>query len=111
MTRDEFIDALKEEFDRQVELSRAKNSDYASNDDPFANFRLIESVSGRINAEEGILVRMTDKLQRYANLISRPPSVTDESIEDTLRDLSIYATIALILRREKRGNDGRSAAQ
>lgn len=46
---------------------------------------------------EGIVIRMSDKMERLINLIElkKDPSV-DESIEDTLFDLAGYAVIGLM---------------
>ena len=45
------------------------------------------------STEAGIVVRMTDKLSRIANLIKQDAKVKDESISDTLLDLMNYANI------------------
>ncbi len=47
----------------------------------------------------GIIVRMNDKMERLKTLIGkgRKRRAHNESIADTLRDISNYATIALIL--------------
>lgn len=44
--------------------------------------------------EFGVLVRSSDKIERLTNLHQRGTLPNNESIEDTWRDLSIYATIA-----------------
>lgn len=46
---------------------------------------------------EGIVIRMSDKMERLINLIElkKDPAV-DESIEDTLFDLAGYAVIGLM---------------
>lgn len=97
MTQTQFIAALEAEYKKNVDISRAKNADYATGDDAFRNFRLISTLSsGSISVEQGILVRMTDKLQRVTNLLSRSPNsekVVDEKITDTLSDLANYAMI------------------
>ena len=52
----------------------------------------------------GIIVRMSDKMERLITLTTEPHTVNDdESIDDTLRDLAGYAIIALILRSGKWG--------
>jgi len=47
----------------------------------------------------GIIVRLTDKFERLKNLFGqgRKRRAINESIEDTLRDISNYAIIALIV--------------
>lgn len=68
MTKQEFLDALECEFDTMLKIAEAKNADYCGSDDPFANFRQIENI-GVTTAEVGILVRMSDKMSRIANLL------------------------------------------
>lgn len=81
------------------ELTAKKGADYAGPDNPFQNFTLIEIItSGRVSTSAGLLVRMTDKLQRFANLLAKPPAVTDESIDDTLLDLAGYSILAYLWR-------------
>lgn len=90
-TQEDFIHRLNELYTANVQLSAKKNADYANNDDPFQNFRVCEALG--IPAEVGLVVRMSDKLMRINNLISRDAQVKDESILDTLSDLANYAMI------------------
>src|SRR5258708_38384843 len=86
----------------ELALTSRKNRDYANEDDAFANFRLIETLTdGKITAEMGMVVRMSDKLQRIANLVFRDNQVLDEKIEDTLFDLGIYSKIFRIYLQNK----------
>lgn len=87
----QFLKRLQELYNNNIEISRKKNSDYAGPSDPFANFRACEMIG--IPAEQGIIVRLTDKLMRVSNLLKRPTEVSDESILDTLSDLANYAMI------------------
>lgn len=104
LTQEQFLTRMEEEYMKNVAISRAKNSDYAGSEDPFKNFRLIESLSGgRISAADGILVRLTDKLQRVANLLAVPNmegKVKDEKIGDTLADTANYSIILKLLLEE-----------
>lgn len=94
MNKTEFLQKLRASYARNVEISEAKNADYAGSEDPFKNFRVVEFVTGgRISAADGILIRMTDKVQRVANLLTAPNQVADEKIGDTLADLANYAMI------------------
>lgn len=77
-----------------VEISKKKNADYADEGDPFKNFRSVEALG--LDSNEGILVRMMDKMSRAGNLLKRAAQVLDESIVDTLKDLSNYALILAI---------------
>lgn len=91
MTRDEYNNHIKTFFNRGLDIMKKKNADYASESDPFLNFRGATSLG--ITVEQGILVRMQDKMSRIANLIQRPAQVADEKIEDTLIDLANYSAI------------------
>lgn len=51
---------------------------------------------GICTAEESILTRMTEKLQRAINLLKRDAMVKGEAITDTLQDLAVYALILKI---------------
>lgn len=86
-----FIDRLSELYARNVAISKAKNSDYAGEHDAFANFKGC-AVYG-IDPKKGIIVRMSDKMMRIANLLDREAAVKDESVLDTLSDLANYAMI------------------
>lgn len=106
MTQTDYIEAFKAECAEQMKLSYRKNRDYAGEGNAFANFDLIEVLTaGRITSEMGLLVRMSDKLQRYANLLFKDPDVSGETRADTLRDLSIYAKIAKIMADRKADDD------
>lgn len=80
-------------YKRNVDISRAKNSDYATQIDPFSNFRVCESLG--IPTEVGLIVRMSDKMARISNLIKPgvEAKVKDESVLDTLSDLANYSMI------------------
>ncbi len=95
MNRKNFLTALKRIKDKDLEILRNKNEDYANGSDPFQNFKMVEN-SGLCTVEKGILVRMSDKMQRIFNLVGnedRETSVKDESVKDTLSDLRNYAAI------------------
>ena len=92
MNREEFLTKLTSNQNEDLEIVKRKNSDYADGQDPFQNFRMVENM-GLCSVEAGILVRMSDKMQRIANLLSREAMVKDESILDTLSDLRNYANI------------------
>lgn len=71
---------------KAFEIMRAKNHDYASDEDPFRNFRSF----GRF----GILVRLSDKLARLQSFLENGKlKVADETIEDTVCDIINYAIL------------------
>ena len=87
---------MQELYAQNLEISRAKNSDYCgANNDPFKNFRACELLG--ISAEQAILVRMSDKLQRIGTLLGAEARVSDESVLDSLSDLSNYSVILRML--------------
>lgn len=77
-----------------TELHDRKNQDYARDDDPLSNFRRAQRLG--VAPFVGILVRMSDKWSRLEELASgKTPQ--NESMRDTLIDLSVYALLAIIL--------------
>ncbi len=86
---------------RALTVMRDKSADYTGGDDPYRNFRLIEALSIG-SMEQGIIVRMSDKLSRLAKFSKDPDLVvTDECIEDTLIDLVNYSVILAAAWRER----------
>lgn len=84
--RDRLFAFHREFCERALALMVAKNTDYASPDDPLLNFR----VGGLV----GIAVRKADKAIRDVNLTKRGDSaVKTESIEDTLLDEINYCVL------------------
>jgi len=90
-------------FNECIEILKAKNKDYSGEADSFGNFRMCEML-GICRTECGILVRITDKLARTANLLDKEPAVRDERIDDTLKDLINYSAILLAYLRSRRSN-------
>ncbi len=76
-------------------LMERKAADYASVEDPFRNFRQIEALDlGSV--EQGIVVRMGDKLSRMAGFVKNGAfAVEDEALEDTVIDMINYSIILL----------------
>ena len=79
----DFLKEFKEIQTSAVDLARMKNNDYGSS--------FIE------DGYEGILVRMTDKMNRIRSLsYGIKKEVSDENLKDTIMDLQNYCTIAII---------------
>ena len=77
-----------------------KNHDYSGEGDPFKNFKLCENMN--IPAWKGCLIRISDKFSRLCSFATKEKlEVKDESMEDTLKDLAVYALICIILYRER----------
>jgi len=80
------------------DLHDAKQKDYGTDQDPFANVRASERFG--IPAWIGAVVRGNDKMARLQTFIQKG-SLQNESVEDSLRDLAVYAIIALVLFEEQ----------
>jgi anti-sigma28 factor (negative regulator of flagellin synthesis) len=95
MNREQLLEEIVESQKQGLEIIRAKNMDYSTNDDPFKNFRMW--------GEIGFAVRMSDKVSRIQQLIQNGKAeVKDESLEDTLLDLANYSYLMLAYLKEKR---------
>lgn len=69
-----------------LKLMTAKNHDYASDADPYRNFRTFGLL--------GILVRLSDKLARLRSFGEKGKlMVADESVHDTVLDIINYAVL------------------
>lgn len=96
-----FHEILKELAD----LHDKKQADYGRGDDPFANVRA--SLEWGVPGWVGALIRGNDKIRRLQALLING-KLENESAEDSLRDLAVYAIIALVLFEQEKNNDGRS---
>jgi hypothetical protein len=97
MKQADYLQQFQTEVQQMFETTSRKNSDYANANNAFANFTLIESLTGgEVKTEQGILVRMSDKMSRIGNLLHKEGNVKDEAVEDTLQDLAVYAMILKI---------------
>lgn len=92
-TREEYLQNFQKITGEMLALTSAKNADYASDSDPFANFRTF--------GELGILVRMSDKFARLKTLLvdKKDATVANETVEDTILDLATYSVLLLTYRR------------
>jgi len=93
MTKDEYFKFSEQFFKDCIATSRKKNNDYTGDTgNPFANLESCEVLG--IKTEIGILTRMQDKMMRLASFAGGTDmQVTDESIQDTLRDLANYTCL------------------
>lgn len=92
-TRNPLHAHMRDTFAACLDISIAKNADYASNDDPLANFRACEQFGVKLT--KGIMVRLSDKFARIGNLLIRGAKVRDEAIKDTIHDAINYLAILL----------------
>ena len=78
------------------EIMSDKNDDYADpgSFDVFGNLDACHSF-GICSTEEGILIRLLDKMKRLVNSTNRELKVKDETIEDTCLDIMNYIVLYL----------------
>ncbi len=84
-------------------LHAKKQRDYGRRDDPFANVRA--SLDFGIKPWVGALLRANDKMRRLQKAAT-VGDLANESAEDSMRDLLVYAGIALVLYEEEHGLTG-----
>lgn len=105
LTASEFIEQkypetsqeLRELQDMQYRLFCSKQQDYGS-----SNISLGGDMSNENDkkfAMLGLTIRMNDKMQRLLNLIKDDKMPNNESIEDTLIDISTYALMTIIVKK------------
>lgn len=75
-------------------LHDKKQRDYGNDNDPFAN--VTASTDWGIKPHVGALLRMNDKVQRLKQWI-KTGTLANEGAHDSLRDIAVYAIIALVL--------------
>jgi hypothetical protein len=101
MTRAEYLEEFKKLTDKMYDTTYRKNSDYTNGEDPFKNFKMVETL-GVATTEQGFVTRMTDKMMRLATFAAGGKlMVADEKIEDTLLDLSVYSLLFICYLRSK----------
>ena len=80
------------------ETHDAKQSDYGTDTDPFANVRA--SQDWGIPGWVGCMVRATDKLKRLQKFAQKG-ELRNESVKDSFMDLAVYALIGYVLYEEE----------
>lgn len=93
--REELLAFHKDMTGRALELMKKKNHDYAGEggQNPFANFTRCEAL-GICSTEQGMLVRLSDKLSRLATFAAAGRLlVADEGVTDTCDDMVNYAVL------------------
>lgn len=81
-------------------LHDTKQEDYGRENDPFANVRAAEEWD--VPAWVGAMIRATDKVRRL-QAFRRNGRLSNEGVEDSLKDLAVYSVIALVLYEEATG--------
>ena len=86
------------------ELHDKKQMDYGRGQDPFANVNA--SAEFGVKPWIGAYIRLNDKITRIKSFIEKG-NLVNESLEDSLRDVIVYAAIALVLYEQEKRNDNR----
>lgn len=96
LTRDLLITEFESILVDMLQTMKAKNHDYAVNN-PFDNFELCEKL-GVTNTENGMFVRMLDKVSRLSTFLQKEDvfAVKSESFHDTCLDLAVYSLLLSI---------------
>ena len=95
MNREKMIKELEVLYKSKLELIKKKNTDYARKNDCFSNFEISAIVSG-MSVERVFLSIIGIKLARALELIMNCGIAENESLEDTLIDLSNYVDLLLL---------------
>ena len=103
-----FFYALTREME---ETHHRKSHDYASNNDPYANYKFAGMMSKLFNNPDdaGFIGRIGEKLYRLANLDNNEKVVLNESIDDTEKDIVTIAALWVVMRRERRAKQNDSS--
>ncbi len=86
-----FVEILRELRD----LHTKKAKDYGDNTTPLRNIVFSAELLG-LDPITGALLRMSDKLFRLGSFVKKG-ELANESMEDSLRDIAVYAIICLVL--------------
>lgn len=104
-TLDEVLEFRQEMFERSKEIVRTKGADYNRQQqlegDTLFNLRVCALLGIVDLPEQGLLVRLSDKLCRLVSLVNAPPAVENESFEDTVIDIHNYVDYLALMRRKR----------
>lgn len=89
--------SFKDITDEMQELQESKGKDYGGEGDPLGN--ICDSIHFGIEPWVGAILRANDKMARLKTFI-RVGRLENESVEDSIKDLAVYAIHALRLYRE-----------
>ena len=94
MTRQDLICRILECMVKDMEIIKAKNADYSSEEDALDNFRDFGAM--------GIVVRIGDKYKRLKTFAKAGSyAVKGEGFLDSIRDLRIYGYLAEVVFNEE----------
>jgi len=97
MARNREFDDLLDELKM---LHDAKNHDYATAENPYKNLEEVLSIG--IEPWRGIVIRLMDKFERVKQYcVNGELAIKSEGLEDTLKDIAVYSSLAVILFRKE----------
>jgi len=100
MTRPEVIELGDKLLNSCLDIMKAKNNDYASNEDPFANFKGSSFLG--VEPEIGILLRSMDKFKRIETYVKDGKLLVEgEGVDDAIKDVINYMILLYGLILEK----------
>lgn len=90
MTQAEKIERMRKIFDELCEVAESKGHDYAGDQEALSNLADF--------GWQGVVVRISDKYHRLKNFVKQGKmKVSDESVIDTLNDMTVYATLCRMM--------------
>lgn len=92
MTREQQQKLIKECFEERMEIMRKKSEDYSNGQDVLSNFKGAGANIG-LTAEVQILSLIATKVARLGVLLNSNKVPENESIDDSIKDLSNYTDL------------------
>ncbi|MGH9404388.1 MAG: hypothetical protein ACRD3D_00970 [Terriglobia bacterium] len=96
-------------IEKLKELHSEKNRQYATQDDPLANFRRTGTMIGKF-LKPGILrplasclSLMSKQVDAVYEMVGEAKANTTDSLEEKLSDIAVYAILAIVINRESSG--------
>ena len=92
-------------LEEMAETHDKKSHDYASNQNPYGNYHFAGQLAilfAHSHKDAGFIGRIGEKIYRLANLESSQKSPSNESIEDTERDICVITALWMADRKDRR---------
>ena len=89
----------KEFYDDCLSTLLKKANDYASEQDCFSNFKMISQIC-KMPIEKAFMQFLAVKISRLSELVGEGKEAKNESVEDTLKDLTNYACLMAVFLKE-----------
>lgn len=86
-------------LDEIKELHDKKNEDYSGDEDPLANLK--DCTRMGLDPIMGVMTRIQDKVRRLESFM-RKGRLVNESVRDSLVDLSVYSLLAIVIMDEQK---------